>query len=142
MKVVNHIAPLDGQAEEFFTVDGDGAIAMVNLLKFRSRAEYPDGDRGLTGLEAYSLYGREVIKLVAAHGGRFVYGGKVSGMLVGEVEDLWDSFALVEYPSNAAFEAMTTSTQYQEIVHHRMAGLAGQLDIRVQPLFGSSAARG
>ena len=133
MRVVNHVAPLDGQADAFFDVAEDGPIAMVNLLKFRPRAEYPDGDRGLSGVEAYALYGREVIKLVAAHGGRFVYGGRISGMLVGEVEDQWDSFALVEYPSNAAFQAMTVSEEYQRIVPHRSAGLAGQLDIRVQP---------
>lgn len=133
MEVVNQVAPLAGQAESFFDVAQDGPIAMVNLLKFRERAQYPDGDRGLSGVEAYALYGREVIKLVATHGGRFVYGGPVSGILVGQVEEQWDSFALVEYPSNADFHAMTISDEYQKIVHHRMAGLAGQLDIRVQP---------
>ncbi|WP_341711399.1 DUF1330 domain-containing protein [Erythrobacter sp.] len=133
MKVINQIAPLDGQAETFFDVARDGPLAMVNLLKFRARAEYPDGDRGLSGVEAYALYGREVMKLVAAHGGRFVYGGAISGLLVGEVEEQWDSFALVEYPSNAAFQAMIEGEAYQKILPHRMAGLAGQLDIRVQP---------
>lgn len=136
MKVANHVAPKDGQAEAFFDVAEDGAIAMVNLLKFRPRAEYPDGDHGLSGVEAYALYGREVMKLVVAHGGRFVYGGRITGMLVGEVEEQWDSFALVEYPTNAAFQAMIASEEYGRIVPHRIAGLAGQLDIRVQPLFG------
>ena len=59
-----------------------------------------------------------------------------TGMLVGEVEEQWDSFALVEYPTNAAFQAMIASEEYGRIVPHRIAGLAGQLDIRVQPLFG------
>lgn len=137
MNVVNQLAPLEGQAEAFFNVAEDGPIAMVNLLKFRARAEYADGDRGLSGVEAYLLYGREVMKLVAKHSGRFVYGGRISGMLVGEVEEQWDSFALVQYPSNAAFRTMTASEDYQQIVHHRAAGLAGQLDIRVQPQSGS-----
>lgn len=136
MQVVNHVAPVEGQMESFFAVAEDGPIAMVNLLKFRARAEYPDGDRGLSGVEAYMLYGREVMKLIAAHGGRFVYGGRITGILVGEVEEQWDSFALVHYPSNAAFQAMTVSEEYQQIVHHRAAGLAGQLDIRVQPPSG------
>lgn len=136
MNVVNQLAPLEGQANAFFDVAEDGPIAMVNLLKFRARADYPDGDRGLSGVEAYLLYGREVMKLVSAHGGRFVFGGRITGMLVGEVEEQWDSFALVQYPSNAAFSAMTVSEEYQRIVHHRTAGLAGQLDIRVQPQMG------
>ncbi len=82
---------------------------------------------------ANALSGCEVIKLVAAHDGRFVYGGAISGLLVGEVEEQWDSFALVEYPSNAAFQAMIVSEECERIVQDRVAGLVGQLDIRVQP---------
>jgi uncharacterized protein (DUF1330 family) len=58
----------------------------------------------------------------------------VTGLLLGEVEELWDMAALAEYPSLAAFRAMATSPEYQAIEHHRRAGLAGQLNIRTKPM--------
>ena len=133
MKVVNQVNPTPEQFQEFFGADEDGAFVMVNLLKFRERAEYEDGDRGLTGQEAYSLYGADVVKLVVKHGGRSIYSGAVTGLMLGEVEDNWDMVALVEYPSLDAFRAMIMSPEYQEAAVHRAAGLAGQLNIRTKP---------
>ena len=52
--------------------------------------------------------------------------------MLGEVEDLWDVIALVEYPSSEAFRQMLQSPEYQEVHVHREAGLAGQLNVRVQ----------
>ena len=66
MKVVNHVFPPQEQAMAFFGAAEDGPFVMVNLLKFKDRAEYEDGDRGLTGRQAYALYGEEVSKLVEA----------------------------------------------------------------------------
>jgi uncharacterized protein (DUF1330 family) len=66
-------------------------------------------------------------------GGRVIYGGAATGLMLGAVEELWDSVGLVEYPSLAAFCAMVTSPEYVAISHHRTAGLAGQLNIRTKP---------
>lgn len=133
MKVENGLWPPDAQVEAFFASAGasdDGPVALLNLLKFRSHAVYPDGsDAHLTGEEAYMRYGFEVAKLIAALGGSFVWFGKVDGILVGEVEELWDRVALIEYPSRAAFRQMIESPEYKAIEFHREAGLAGQLDI-------------
>lgn len=108
---------------------------MVNLLKFKDRAEYADGSEPeLSGREAYERYGVEVSKLVVELGGNIRYSGAVTGLLLGEVEDLWDMVALAEYPSLAAFRKMATSPQMQAIEHHRNAGLAGQLNIRTKPM--------
>jgi hypothetical protein len=56
----------------------------------------------------------------------------VTGLLLGEVEDLWDAVGLVEYPSLAAFQGMIQSPGLRAIEHHRVAGLAGQLNIRTR----------
>jgi uncharacterized protein (DUF1330 family) len=107
---------------------------MVNLLKFKPHAEYADGsDAHLTGAEAYFRYGEAVRELVEGLGGRIRYSGAVTGLLLGEVEELWDVVALAEYPSLEAFRAMAMSPQMQAIEHHRKAGLAGQLNIRTKP---------
>ena len=134
MKVENAVFPEPPQIADFFCAPEDGPIVMVNLLKFREKAEYPDGsDSHLSGKEAYARYGEAVRELVEGLGGRIRYSGAVTGLLIGEVEDLWDAVALAEYPTLAAFQAMAMSPEMHAIEHHRKAGLAGQLNIRTRP---------
>lgn len=135
MQVRNAVYPAPAQFAAFFGAPEDGPFVMVNLLKFRETARYPDGsDAHLTGREAYARYGEAVARLVAGLGGRVRYSGEVTGLMIGEVEELWDMVALAEYPSLAAFRAMATSPEMHAIEHHREAGLAGQLNIRTRPL--------
>jgi uncharacterized protein (DUF1330 family) len=137
MKVENAVFPGPEQIAGFFGAPEDGPFVMVNLLKFKPRAEYEDGsDAHLTGAEAYGRYGEAVRVLVENLGGKIRYSGRVTGLLLGEVEDLWDAVALAEYPSLAAFQAMAMSPEMHAIEHHRKAGLAGQLNIRTKPGVG------
>ncbi len=71
-----------------------------------------------------------------ALGGKMRYSGQVTGLMIGEVEELWDMVALAEYPSLAAFREMAMSPKMGAIEHHRKAGLAGQLNIRTKPGLG------
>ena len=133
MQVKNAVYPPGQQAMAFFGAEEDGPFVMVNLLKFKPKAEYPDGSASdLTGQQAYLLYGAGVSKLVEGLGGRMRFSAPVTGLLIGEVEDLWDMVALVEYPSLASFKAMAQSPEMHAIEHHRVAGLAGQLNIRTK----------
>ena len=68
--------------------------------------------------------------IVEREGGRFVFGGEVQGLVIGEVEELWDVVGLMEYPSREAFMRIVTLPEVQEITVHREAGLAGQLLIQ------------
>lgn len=133
MQVENQVLPTPERAMAFFGGAEDGPFVMVNLLKFHDRAQYEDGDRGLSGEQAYMLYGEGVRKLVEGLGGRIRYQGRVTGLMLGEVEELWDVVALAEYPSLEAFRNMAMSPQMHAIEHHRKAGLAGQLNIRTKP---------
>ena len=134
MKVENAVYPGSAQIAGFFGAPEDGPFVMVNLLKFKPRAEYADGsDADLTGQEAYARYAAEVSKLISGLGGAIRFAGSVTGLMIGEVEELWDMVALAEYPSLAAFQAMATSPAMHAIEHHRTAGLAGQLNIRTKP---------
>ena len=135
MQVGNAVFPSAEQAARFFGAAEDGRFVMVNLLKFGAKAEYEDGsDAHLTGAEAYARYGAAVQACLAAVGGRQVYAGPVTGLLLGEVEELWDMVALAEYPSLAAMQQMVQSPAYKAIEVHRTAGLAGQLNIRTRPI--------
>jgi len=50
MKVVNAVFPPAEQAAAFFGGAEDGPFVMVNLLKFKEHADYPDGsDAELSG---------------------------------------------------------------------------------------------
>ncbi len=133
MKVVNAVVPDPSVAAEFFAGPDDGPFVMVNLLRFHASAEYTDGtDAHLTGREAYERYAGGVRSLIEGLGGRVVYSGAVTGLLLGEVEDLWDAVGLVEYPSLEAFQRMVLSPEMRAIERHRVAGLAGQLNIRTR----------
>ena len=106
---------------------------MVNLLKFKAPAEYPEDHelhgKEMRGVDAYALYAAEVTKIVTGLGGEMVLSGQIERLMLGEVEELWDTVATVKYPSRAAMGEMIGSKAYQAIVVHRNAGLAGQLNI-------------
>lgn len=130
MKVENALGPNNEQMEAFSEAGPDGAIYMVNLLKFKDKAEYEDGRATeLTGREAYALYGQAVSELLVKHGGGPVFGGRVTHLTIGVVEDLWDQVAIATYPSRAAMMEMIMSPEYRECSVHRTAGLEGQLNI-------------
>ena len=95
--------PNEDQINGFMENPEIGPISMVNLLKYKEKAIYEDGrDTKLTGEEAYGLYGSEVINFVEKYGGEFVFAGKVSRLMLGEVEDLWDAVAIAKYPNRKA----------------------------------------
>lgn len=130
MIVSNSLHPRPEQAMAFFGADDRHPMCMVNLLKFRDKAAYADGsDSDLSGREAYARYAAGVDACLAAVGGTVRFSGAVTGLLLGEVEELWDMVAIAEYPSRAAMMAMVQSPEYQAIIKHRDAGLAGQLNI-------------
>ncbi|QJB69514.1 DUF1330 domain-containing protein [Parasphingorhabdus halotolerans] len=133
MKVVNQVNPSPEAMTEFFGAEEEGPFVMVNLLKFKDKAEYADGsDADLSGAEAYARYGAAVGKCIADVGGKPGFAGPVTGLMLGEVEENWDMVALVEYPSLEAMKKMVSSPEYQKITIHRTAGLAGQLNIKTK----------
>jgi len=133
MQVKNKVNPNETQMKEFMEGDADSPIHMVNLLKFKEKAEYEDGrETSLSGAEAYAIYGQEVQGHVKKVGGSGVFSGQVSRLMLGEVDELWDMIAVVTYPSRKAMLAMITDPDYQESAKHRQAGLAGQLNIETK----------
>ncbi|MFM7348978.1 MAG: DUF1330 domain-containing protein [Erythrobacter sp.] len=130
MIVTNQLHPRPEQAMMFFAGGDDAPICMVNLLKFKDKATYADGSEPeLSGREAYARYAAGVNACLVAVGGKVRFSAPVTGLLLGEVEELWDMVAIAEYPSRKAMLAMVQSPEYQAITHHRDAGLAGQLNI-------------
>lgn len=131
MQVINEIFPSDPEQIRQMTEKGpDGPIFMVNLLKFKDKAEYEDGRKtDLTGREAYMIYGREVTKLLPKFNGRAFFAGDVTFLALGQVEELWDEVAIAAYADRNSLLRMATSDEWREIAVHRSAGLKGQLNI-------------
>ncbi len=136
MEVINKVVPDEAQMKGFMEPGHDGPIYMLNLLKFREEAEYPDGrETDLTGEEAYALYSAEVGEHLARVGGAALFSARVERLMLGEVEELWDRAAIAMYPSRTAMMEMMSSKDYQASAVHRAAGLAGQLNIElVEPV--------
>ena len=130
MEVKNALMPNDQQMAGFLEEGKDQPIYMVNLLKFKDKAEYPDKrETDLTGEEAYAIYGQEVRKHLEKVGGQPIFSGKVSRLMLGEVEDLWDVVAIATYPNRKAMLDMLSDPEYKKSAQHRVAGLEGQLNI-------------
>lgn len=137
MEVVNKVYPNEEQIKGFLGPGAEGPICMVNLLKFREKAEYEDGrETALTGREAYELYEQGVKKLLEGIGGGIGFWGEVKRLMLGEVEELWDMVGLAVWPSRRAMFEVMQSPEMQEISVHRTAGLAGQLNIETTGLSG------
>ena len=133
MKVENKVMPNEKQMEEFLEEGNDEPIFMVNLLKFKEKAEYPDKrETDLTGREAYAIYGAEVVKHLEKVGGKPIFGSDVIRLMLGEVEELWDQVAIAMYPNRKAMLKMISDPDYIESAQHRVAGLAGQLNIETK----------
>ena len=130
MEVKNAVMPNEDQIKGFSEQGGDKPIYMVNLLKFKEKASYPDKrETNLTGEEAYAIYAEEVAGHLAKVGGKPVFGGEVQRLMLGEVEDLWDKVAIAMYPSRKAMLQMINDPDYIVSAQHRVAGLEGQLNI-------------
>ena len=118
------IYPTPEQIQTLLTGPADQPVVMVNLLRFKPRADAPDED--LSGEEAYRRYARPMRAFVESKGGRFLWIGRVDSQVIGTGGEGFHVIALVEYPSREAFLAIATDPHVQEIGVHRVAGLESQ----------------
>ena len=138
MQIENRLRPNEAQMAGFSDGASDGPIYMLNLLKYRDRAEYADGrESRLTGRQAYAVYAHSVSELLKEFGGSLTLKASVERLTIGEVEALWDDVAIAMYPSRAAMLQMMQSEKMQDIGQHRAAGLEGQLNIECVDPTGS-----
>jgi uncharacterized protein (DUF1330 family) len=104
---MGHIDPTKEIFAQFRENDRPGPIHMLNLVRLRKEAAYPDG-RKASGAEAYAAYGRDS----------------------GPQEERWDHCFIAEYPSVAAFVEMIRDPVYREAVKHRQAAVEDSRLIR------------
>lgn len=134
------------QFDAFKALPRDMPIHMLNLLRFRDLAAYPDGHehagKGWTGRQAYAEYGRTSGPVFERLGGSIVWRGQMEAMVIGPDDKQWDMAFIAQYPNAGAFMAMVTDPEYRIAVVNRQAAVLTSRLIRFKPLAAAGAAFG
>lgn len=125
----NYIDPERDQFEAFKELPRDKPIMMLNLLRFRDKADYENG-REATGAEAYAAYSKESGPIFRCVGGEIIWRGKPELMVIGPADKHWDMIFVARYPTAGAFLEMVTDPDYRIAVKHRQAAVLDSRLIR------------
>ena len=131
--MTGHIDPTKDIFAQFRDNNRAGPIQMLNLVRLRDKAAYPDG-RDVSGAEAYASYGRESGPVFSRLGGKVIWQGRFELMLIGPQSEHWDHCFIAEYPEVDAFVQMVRDPVYREAVKHRQAAVLDSRLIRTKPL--------
>lgn len=115
-----------------------GPVQMLNLVRFREHAIYPDG-RNAKGAEAYADYARESQPVFQRVGGQIIWRGRFELTLIGPQSEVWDECFIAEYPSVAAFVEMIRDPDYRIAVVHRQAAVLDSRLIRLEQAVAGAA---
>ncbi len=132
----NYIEPTQEAGRKFFTSDHIGQITMLNLLRFKEKADYTDSpelmpEKAGSGASAYLTYMKCATPLIEKAGSKVLFSGKPSGFLIGPEDENWDYMLLVSHLSKESFLAFASDEAYLKIAGHRTAALE---DSRLLPL--------
>lgn len=117
-------APTAEQLQALGQAEWDGPLTMLNLLKFRDQADYPEGEyKACSGREAYERYAAVAGSFVQGVGGKPIFMGDAKFIVIGDDAEDWDEVLIVQYPSKQAFFDMITNAAYQATTVHRTAAL-------------------
>jgi uncharacterized protein (DUF1330 family) len=123
------IRPNREQFQQLLHAPDDGPVVMLNLLKFKARAD----DGAQTGGAAYRAYGDAAVEMVEARGGKVIWTGRAEQVLIGDPTQDWDAVLLVQYPSRRAFVEMVSTPEYDQAHEHREAGLERTIVVACSP---------
>ena len=131
------VDPTRGQFDVFKALPRDEPIHMLNLVRCRDVAAYPEGHpnhgKGLSGRAAYAEYGATSRAIFQRVGGRIVWSGRPDAVVTGPADEAWDMAFIAAYPSAAAFLEFVTDPDYREHVKHRQAAVEDSRLIRMAP---------
>ncbi len=112
--------------------EDDGPVWMVNLMKYRDRAEYTDGRKTtLSGREADDVYAP--VEILADLGAEVAFFGDVTEHLACD-EHTWDRVGVVMYPTRRSFIDMQARPDFAEKYAHKEAGMAETIIVGTQPV--------
>ena len=134
----NFVDPTRADFDLFKALPRDTPINMLNLVRFRDLAAYPEGHehagKGWTGARAYAEYGTTSGPIFARVGGHIVWRGRFETVVTGPADEHWDAAFIAAYPHAGAFLEMVTDADYKLAVVNRQAAVATSRLIRFAPL--------
>lgn len=135
--MTNYIDPSPANFAAFKALPRDEPIHMLNLLRYRELAEYPEGhehhDKGWSGRRAYEEYGKTSGPIFQRVGGSIVWRGAFQTVVTGPEDMRWDDGFVAQYPGSAAFFEMIKDPAYQLAVVNRTAALVDSRLVRFAP---------
>lgn len=136
----SYIDPSPANFAAFKALPRDAPIQMLNLLLYRTEAQYPAGHdhagKGWSGRRAYEEYGKTSGPIFRRVGGSIVWRGVFQTMVTGPDDMRWDDGFVAQYPNSAAFFEMIKDPDYQKAVVNRTAALVDSRLIRFAPSEG------
>lgn len=133
MRYIN-ASPEAGKA--FYLKHPHGSVTMLNLLKFKEKADYSGlenikPEKEISGREAYSAYINYTTPLLAKAGSQLLFIGAASSYLIGPESEGWDMVLLVKHHSAKSFIEFANDPEYKKIEGHRTAAIE---DSRLLPI--------
>ena len=142
-EISGFVDPERAQFDAFKAQSRDHPIEMLNLVRLRAQAAYPEGHdlarAELTGADAYGRYGEDTAPILARLGGSIVWRGEFEATLIGPARERWDRIFVARYPSARAFLAMIADSDYRQAVVHRQAAVRTSRLIRTAPAVAGAA---
>ncbi len=118
-------------------MDQKAPIDMLNMLRFRDRAEYADdsefSQRGWSGAEAYAEYGRRIRNIGGPPQRTIAYQGGPQLTLIGPETEQWDAIFVVRWNSVADFLELINDPDYAKESSHRTAAVADSRLVALMP---------
>lgn len=120
--------------QAFKDLPRDRPIHMLNLIKFRELADYPEGHvnhgKGMTGQQAYEVYREGFQRVVANDGAAMIWEAPLDCTVTGPQGE-WDEAFVMGYPNSGLFMAMVKNEEYvRDVLPHRTAAVADSRLIR------------
>jgi uncharacterized protein (DUF1330 family) len=134
-----YIDPSPENFQAFKDLPRDEPIHMLNLLRYRDMAQYPEGHEhhgnGWSGRRAYEEYGKTSGPIFRRVGGQIIWRGSFQTMVTGPTPDdkLWHDGFVAQYPNSGAFFEMIKDADYQLAVQNRTAALVDSRLMRFKP---------
>lgn len=127
---MSNVDPTREQFDAFKDLPRDTPIYMLNLIRLKAQASYPDGET-VSGARAYARYGKESAPTFRKLGGEIVWRGRPECVVIGPADEHWDIAFIARYPNAGAFMAMVTDEDYKKAVVHRQAAVEDSRLIRM-----------
>ncbi len=132
----HHLEVTQAAGRDFVMRGIEGAVVMLNLLRFRETADYSAApelapDAPISGSQAFRLYIDHTLPHLRESGGEVLFLGKGGPFLIGPEAERWDMAMLVKQASVQSFLAFAGHEPYLGGLGHRTAALE---DSRLLPL--------